>query len=319
MRQQTQDLFAANPTTCNQTYTDLLDFKRQDVRLHLNRVWQWYLKVGLPDDNFLSDFPIQTSKRLWEMETAWFLHNCGFSLSNRKAGADFRCESEGKAFEVEAVAVGPGDEDNPDIVKEVPLVGEGPGRCSETIYIPERERIELLRLTGAINTKAKKRLCDINKAVSDSSLPFLIALSVVDMPKMLSDWDMPAALKAVYRIGCQCVDFDPATRKPLRHRWQCRPRIQKGTESRENISTQMFCPGCGAPHHREISALLYSDLDFRDAGYPYNPREYRKRFILIHNADCTKRLARGSLSVGAEYWLEESGPNDYVLRDSKME
>lgn len=316
MRQRTKDLFSSSPTQCHPDYKCLLSSRMQNVRQHLNQVWQWYLECGLPDDHFLSEFPLQTSKRLWEMETAWFLHNCGFTLSSRKAGADFLCESEGKAFEVEAVAVGPGADDHPDLVREFTMANDGPVRCSKRINIPERERIELLRVAGAIDSKAKKRLCDIDKGVSDSSLPFLIALSVVDIPMMVSDWDMPAALKAVYPIGGQCYDIDPATGRFLRRRWQCRPQIQKGTEAKSNISTQIFCPGCGASHHREISALLYSNLNFREFGYPYNPWEHCRQFFLIHNADCTRELVHGSLNVKAEYWLEETSPNEYVLSKS---
>jgi hypothetical protein len=53
-----------------------------DVRLHINTLWQWYSDNGLADCNFLRDFPLQTTQRLWELEIAWLLHNCGFNLSN---------------------------------------------------------------------------------------------------------------------------------------------------------------------------------------------------------------------------------------------
>lgn len=314
----TETLFRSNLANCHPAYTDLLNSRRPHVREHIDRLWQWYREAGLPDAHFLSEFSLQTCKRLWELETAWFLYNSGFTLSNRKAGADFRCVSEGHTFEVDAVAPGPGASDHPDVVNEVPLLGDGAFRCSETIHIPERERIELLRLTSVIDTKAKKHVCDIKKGASDSSLPFVIALSVVDMHMVVSDWDMPAALKAVFTIGGQCYDIDPATSKLLRRRWQCRPQLKKGTESMAHISTQMFCPGNGAVHHREISALIYSKLDFRELGYPYAPEEHRKHFVLIHNANCSKPLARGSLKVGTEYWIEQTGDNEYVLCETKL-
>lgn len=157
---------------------------------------------------------------------------------------------------MDAVAPGPGSNDNPDFVNEIPMRGNGRFQCSETIRIPERERVELLRLTGAIDAKAKKHVCDIEKGTSDPSLPFVVAIGVLDMNMVVSNWDMPAALKAVFPIGAQCYDIDPATSRFIRHRWQCRPQIRKGTKSLEDISTQMFCPGCGAREHREISALL---------------------------------------------------------------
>jgi hypothetical protein len=319
MAPNTETLFAVTPANCHSAYTEILCSRMHHVREHLNRLWQWYLKSGLPDAHFLSEFPIQTHKRVWELETAWFLHNCGFTLSSQKAGADFRCESQDLMFEVDAVAPGPGASDHPDFVNEIPLSGDGAVRCSQTIHIPERERLELLRLTGVIDAKARKHECDMKKGVSDSALPFVIAISVIDMPMVVSDWDMPAALKAVFPIGGQCYDIDRATGKCLRHRWRCRPQIEKRTKALTDISTQMFCPGCGASRHREISALLYSKLDFREVCYPYSPEEHRKHFVLIHNADCTKPLDRGTLKVGVEYWIEQTGENEYVLSETTLE
>lgn len=54
-------------------------------------------------------------------------------------------------------------------------------------------------------------------------------------------------------------------------------------------------------------------------GYPYFPEDHRKRFCLIHNADCTKPLERGVLTVGDEYWLEPTGENEYVLSRATLE
>jgi hypothetical protein len=321
MKREVETLFSSKPANCHPAYINLLDSRMQHVREHIDSLWRWYRKSGLPDDNFLSEFRLQTCKRLWELETAWLLHNSGFALSNRKAGSDFRCVSNDFAFEVDAVAPGPGAYDHPDFVNEVVLHGEGAFRCSETIHIPERERLELLRVTTVIDAKAKKHVCDLKKGASDASLPFVIALSVVDMGMVVSDWDIPAALKAVFPIGGQCYDIDPATGKFLHRRWQCRPQIKKGTETVEQISTQIFCPGGGAAHYREISALLYGKLDFREHGYPYAPEEHCKHFSLIHNADCNKnkRLKRGSLKVGTEYWIEQTGDNEYVLCETKLE
>jgi hypothetical protein len=324
MKARTKTLFGVQCGNCHPAYAELLGYRMQHVREHLDRLWEWYQETGLPDANFLSEFPIQTRKRLWELEVAHFLHNCGFTLSNKKAGSDFLCESKAVTFEVDAVAPGPGSGDNPDRVDEIPLKGDGRFQWSEKIHIPERERVELLRLTGIINAKAKKHVRDMEKGVSDSSLPFVVAISVLDMNMVVSNWDMPAALKAVFPIGGQCYDIDPETSKFItskfiRHRWQCRPQIQKGTKSLEDISTQMFCPGCGTSEHREISALLYSEIDFRESGYPYLPEDHRKRFCLIHNADCTKPLGRGIVRAGEEYWIEPNGENQYVLSKTTLE
>jgi hypothetical protein len=313
------DLFELAPSKCHPFYTQLFASERMaDVRQHINTMWQWYAGRGLADAHFVSEFPIRTSQRWWELETAWLLRNCGFNLSKRHAGSDFRCERENIAFEVEAVVAGPGTEDHPDLVPEYPLTGSGRFQTSETINIPERERIELLRLTNAIDVKARKHLCDLEKGNSDPSVPFVIALSSVDLALMVAEWDMPAALKAVYPIGGQCYDLDPATGEFLSRRWQCRPQVNKGTPSRAAITTQVFCPGCGSAHHREVSALLYSTLNIREAGYPYPPREHQKRFVVIHNEDCTKPLAKGSIRTGAEYWLEPTGTNEYALAESRI-
>ena len=72
----------------------------QHVRRHLDGLWQRYRDCALADAHFLNQFPIQTRQRVWELETAWFLHNCGFTLSSGEAGSDFRCASQDFAFEV---------------------------------------------------------------------------------------------------------------------------------------------------------------------------------------------------------------------------
>jgi hypothetical protein len=320
MSKKSEGLFNSTQDGCHPVYKNLRSSARMaDVRLHINALWQWYFDNGLADRNFLSQFPIQTTQRLWELETAWLLHNCGFSLSKNRAGSDFHCEGANMAFEVEAIVAGAGAEGHPNFVKEYVLTGNAQFKCSETICIPEREQTELLRLTSAIDTKAKKHICDMRKGTSDPSLPFVIALSSVDMPMLVSGWDMPAALKAVYPIGGQCYGVNPVTSKFLCRLWQCRPQVQKGTASRAGISTQVFCPGRGAPHHREVSALLYSRVDCQKPGYPYPANEHRKHFVLIHNEDCIKPLARGTITTGAEFWLEQSGPKEYILAESKIE
>jgi hypothetical protein len=313
------NLFELNPTKCHPFYKQLCapDRIAEVRRQHITVMCQWYFEMGLADANFKSDFPIRTSQRWWELETAWFLRNCGFNLSKRRTGSDFLCERKNIIFEVEAVVSGPGEDAN--FVPEYSLTGSGRFQISETINISERERIEILRLTNSIDTKAKKHLWDIKKGYSDPSIPFVIALSPVDMPDMIANWDMPAALKAVYPIGGQYRKIDPATGEFLQGRgWNCRHLVNKGTPTHAAISTQVFCHGCGTEQHRKVSALLYSTLNIWVYGYPYSPSEHQKQFVVIHNEDCIKPLVRGSIKAGVEYWLEPTGTtNEYKLAEFK--
>jgi hypothetical protein len=277
-------------------------------REQINLIWQWFSDDRLADKNFLSDFPINTIQRWWELETAWFLKNCGFSLSKTKAGSDFICKKESIELEVEAVAPTPGTEGNPDFVPEI----------METVNLRERERIELLRLTSVINDKAKKHLSDIIKGHSDPSKPFIIALSPAGLPRMFAGWDMPAALKAVYCIGGQYYSIDPVTGQFLSRQWESRPQIHKKKLAPVPISTQVFCPGCGTDQHRQVSALLYSNMNIWVHGYPYSPTEHQKQFVLLHNEDSSIRLKKGLIKVGTEYWLESTG-NTYEFKLVKVE
>ncbi|WKZ21011.1 MAG: hypothetical protein QY305_10000 [Candidatus Brocadiaceae baterium WH-1] len=276
--------------------------------------------MELADANFDSDFPIQTGQRWWELETAWFLYNCGFDLSKKRTGSDFLCKRENIVFEVEAVVAGPGRKDHPDYVPEFTLTGSRQFQTSGTIKIPERERIEILRLTNSISTKAIKHLSDIKKGYSDPSIPFVIALSPVDMRDIIANGDMPAALKAVYPIGGQYRMIDPVTGEFLPgRRWKCRPLVNKKTPSHAAISTQIFCPGCGNEQSRKVSALLYSTMNIWIHGYPYSPGEHQKQFVVVHNNDCNIPLIRGTIKAGVEYWLESTGTtNEYELTESKI-
>lgn len=307
----TMDLFSSDSADCHPLYERLCesDPVSEVRRQHVSALWRWYLAAGLADDNFIAEFPKNTTQRWWELETAWFLSNCGYSLSKRRAGSDFLCKGPDVTFEVEAIAPKPGKEDKPDFVRPI----------SATTNLRERERIELLRLTSAIYNKARKRLGDIEKGSSDPSLPFLIALSPFDLPTMFSGWDMPAALKAVYPIGGQFYRIDPSTGQFLSKQWECRPALSKGSLHDEPISTQVFCPGCGTVAHRKVSGLLYSALDMWVYGYPYNPLEHQGEFIVIHNGDCDVPLRRGSVRAGTEYWLESTGdPGKYELKNEKL-
>ncbi len=300
------DRFNLNPSHCHPFYKQLCkpDQITEVCRQHINAIWQWYSAMELADKNFVTDFPKNTTQRWWELETAWFLHNCGYNLAKGKAGSDFLCKGENIVFEVEVVAPTPGKEGHPNFVPEI----------SNTNNLRERERIELLRLTSAIYDKAKKHLRDIEKGCSNPSLPFVIALSPADLPNMFSGLDMPAALKAVYPIGGQYYSLDPATGQALSREWECRLQIHKSALPKEPISTQVFCPGCGTEPYPQVSALLYSTLNVRVHGYPYSPCEHQKQFVVIHNGDCLKPLARGSIRAGAEYWLESTGnTNEYKL------
>lgn len=323
------NLFERNPIDCSSLlYKQLCtpDCIAEARRQHINDMWQWYSGMGLADANFVSNFHTETGQRWWELETAWFLRNCGFNLSkkhvgNDSPGSDFLCERENIEFEVEAVVAGPGEEDHPDYVPEFELTGSERFQTSGTINVPERERIEILRLTNSIDTKVRKHLCDIKKGHSDPSIPFVIALSPVNMPDMIANWDMPAALKAVYPIGGQYRKIDPATGEVLSgRRWKCRPLISKGTQSHAAISTQVFCPGCGNEQYREVSALLYSTMNIWIHGYPYSPGEHQKQFVVIHNRDCSKPLVMGTIKAGIEYWPEPTGTaNEYELAESRIE
>jgi len=281
-------------------------------RQHINTLWQWYVEQKLDDDNFISDFPIQTYQRWWELETAWFLYNCGFNISKTgAAGSDFICENKDITFEVEAIVATSGKEDTPDFVPE---------HSKEGSSITERERIELLRLTNAIETKAKKHLCDIRKRRSNPKLPFIIALSPIAMPPMIADWDMPAALKAVYPIGKMFYEINPTTGKLKNKQWECRPEVKKTDSQNPPPSTQIFCPGYGSGKHHAVSGLLYSTLNVWTCGYPYTPYEHQKQFAIIHNFDSIKPLAKGSIKAGSEYWIERTEIiNEYKVNEFKIE
>jgi|GEM_PF-4913340 len=308
------DLFNREPTTPHELFTQLCVTKNIERRKHLNSIWQWYFANRLSDKNFQSDFPINTSQRWWELEVAWFLKNIGVSLSvKNSAGSDFSCKLDDVKFEVEAVVAGKGSDKNPDCVNELIPLGAAIHKFTEHIQLEERERMELLRLTSSIETKARKHICDINKGYSDPSCPFIIAISPTDIKPLVSNIGIPAAVKAVYSIGEQYYAIEPSTGKFIEHGWNYRPLLHK-TSTAKPISSAYFLPTTKIFRYRNISALLFSTLDIWECGYPYTPYDHMKRFILVHNANCLNPLQRQSIKAGTEYWIEPTEHDDFLLK-----
>lgn len=276
-----------------------------EVRNHLNRMWAWYRSCGLQDPHFESEFKDKFCHRWWELQAAWFLKTIGCKISHENEGPDFVCSKDGVTFYVEAVTCSAGDQTKPDSVKPLP---------KGSYNLDEQQRVVSLRFTQAIREKTRKYWKFRKKAIVESGIPYVIALSPIQikLERSLASTGLqgePAIFNAVYGKGLDVISIDRLTGKSIAVHSQDRPSLIK---NQSTTRTNIFRPsGRRCDPYRGVSGILYSELYFDSR---HDDEALVDSFSLAHNANAAVGLRRGLLEVGSERTVEPSNDDWAIVR-----
>ena len=308
------DIFAYEPDDETDQWYKIVRERNDfiDIKKHINKMWEFFYTSGLSDPHFQQEFPVSLFHRWWEMEVAWFLFTKGFELKSSSSGPDFIGTKNGSTIYVEAVACEPGEPKSPDFPKK--LI-DGPYQEGEFkithVDLPERERLELLRIRNSIESKAKQYQNHIEKGLIDSKTPYVVALSPVMIPDMIADDDgIPSAVKAVYPVGQIYLSIDRKSGKAIDGGRSYRPKIEKTNKA--EIYTNIFLPSPLKENYEDISGILYSSCSFKKSLYL---NEMSESFIFIHNFVSSNSLKNSFFGDGMDYWIE-AGKAEYSLKNN---
>jgi hypothetical protein len=308
------DLFASSPDhTTDKWYKVIRD--RRDLmaaKEHFVEMWNFYYSAGLNDPHFTSEFPSRLCHRWWELEVAWFLSQKGFELKSSSYGPDLLCIKGDIKIYVEDVICEPGDPNSPDFPAELMPGPHNDGKVKVThVDLPERERLELLRLRNSIESKVHQYHQRLEKGHIDPQIPYILALSPVMIPDMISDGDgIPAVVKAVYPVGQIYLTIDRTSQKVIDKGRTYRPTIQKSSKS--DILTNIFLPLASQTIYAGISGILYSSCSFKRSDYLI---AMYQSFIFLHNYISNKPLELGCFGKNMDFWIEE-GDDEYHLKNN---
>jgi hypothetical protein len=233
-----------------------------------------------------------------------------------RAGLEIRCLDEGapdirvqlpdgRVLWLEATAP-TGGEESRDRVAHPPRPGPaGPG----VAYDVPTERM-ILRVSGALHTKAGKLRTYREQGVIAPEDQALVAISVRDIPHGISNFET-IGLGAVYGVGPQYVTFDPATLDVVDSGAQRRPQILRSSGSL--VDTEPFVHA-GFEH---VTGALISVADSANCPDPLG-----LDFRLFPNPNAVPAYTEGQLLVGHEWRLRPTDEKDVyqllgVLEHSK--
>jgi hypothetical protein len=272
-----------------------------EVKKHMCCLWRFFHSSNLHDSHFLSEFPVRLFNRWWEMEVAWFLHQKGWTLKSSSCGPDFICSKNDEDIYVEAVMCEPGDPNSENFPNEL-ISGPHEKDVFKVVDVslPERERLELLRIRNSIENKVYQYQQHLKKGLIAPNTPYIIALSSAMIPDMVSDSDgIPSIVKAVYPVGQIYMSFKKSSSERTGGGRTYRPQIDKNVGAK--VDTNIFLPSDMEDNYSCISGLLYSASSFKRTRYM---SEIGKTFLFVHNYIAQNRLNRNSFGEHMEYWLE---------------
>ena len=283
----------------------------KSVKEHIKKMWEFYYSKGLSDPHFMKEFPVHFCHRWWELEVAWFFFKQKFNLRNFTYGPDLICTKNNMTVYVEDVVSESGDQNSPDYPNAI-FVHEG--NVGEfkvaSVDLKERERVELLRLRNSIESKANKYYQWIEKGQIDQKTPFVLAISSVMIPDMISDGDgLPSIIKAVYPVGHITLKLNPKNQKVVEQGRAYRPKVQKSSKS--NIYTDIFLDNSSDTDYSCISGILYSSFSFRNTNYAKSPYH---SFIFVHNYNSRNPIEIGFFDNVIDYWIENREDN-FMIRN----
>ncbi len=301
------DLFAFEPTLkCDPWYGHVRDnagdSQVRQVRQWIQETWEWYYGLGLNDSHFVKQFPLNFCSRWWELKVASFLNAQGFHLHSNNDGPDLICEKDGKKIYVEDVVCGPGNDESPDYVGRISDPPPAEGRLHSVKDGLERERIELLRFTTAIDAKVMQYLKFLQDGKIDPKIPYVIALCPILIPETrLDEYYIPGVLNAVYPIGGEYWAFDRDGMRSVDVGRSLRPSVLNKNES--EVSTSIFHePDSG---YSGISGILYNQDDFKRFSNSINADVNNHQFVFVHNVSAINKIDIGFIGMSMDYWVQQ--------------
>lgn len=286
-----------------------------EVKTHMQNLWTFFHSSGLNDPHFLQEFPVRLFHRWWEMEVAWFLHQKGWTLKSSSRGPDFICSKDDNHIYVEAVMCEPGDPNSANCPTE--LI---PGPHEKNVFkvadvsLPERERLELLRIRNSIENKLNQYQNHLKKGLIDPKRPYVIAISSAMIPDMISDDDgIPSVVKAVYPVGQIYLSFNRGSTKATGGGRTYRPKIDKNSNA--EVNTNIFLSPLQNSSYACTSGLLYSASSFKRTRYLSIMSD---TFLFVHNFVACNPMQRCCFGEHMEYWIEEGeGEGEYLLKNNR--
>jgi len=311
------DIFEREPNdTTDQWYRvvrDRSDFK--EVKEYIWGLWNFFYELKLNDPHFVNEFPVRLFHRWWEMEVAWYLHLRGWSLKSGSSGPDFICCKGGKEIYVEAVMCEPGDLKSENYPKEL-ISGKHENGVFKVadVSIPERERVELLRIRNSIENKVNQYQKHRMNGTIDSKKSYVIALSSAMIPNMVSDDDgIPSIVKAVYPVGQFYLRFNQDSTEATGGGRAYRPKIEKNCNA--EVYTNIFLPSELENRYNCVSGLLYSASSFKRTR---NLDAIGSTFIFVHNFVSHNPVERCCFGEHMEYWIENGqDENEFLLKNDR--
>lgn len=156
----------------------------------------------------------------------------------------------------------------------------------------------ILRMSGAIETKAKKMEMDIKKGIILSDQPILLCISgggLDERMPMYPEGGYPQIVKAVLPVGDLTLWFNRETRELISREYKYRDSVNKiSKEGNLKIGTEIFLND----NHKHISAVVYS---WANAGNPIDREQWGSDFYIVHNPKATNPLPSGFAKCGVEY------------------
>lgn len=152
------------------------------------------------------------------------------------------------------------------------------------------------------------------KSLIDPKRPYVIALSTVMIPDMVSNSDgIPSAVKAVYPVGQIYLSFSRNSTKATGGGRTYRPKIQKNDTA--DVNTDIFLPSSRSQFYEGISGILYSNSSF--VGDPYLSA-MSNSFVYIHNFVSLNPVPQCFFGVNMDYWIEQEN-EDYLLKNNRVD
>ena len=181
----------------------------------------------------------------------------------------------------------------------MPWIGEKSDQLKEPppgeVYNVPHDQF-VLRLTAAIQEKAKKFDTYIENGTVQPSEPMVIAVSGGRLPFKFSDAPVPRIVRALFGVGDVGVQLDVKSGEIVSHFVQHQDRVFKRAGA--EVRTDAFLNH----EYDHISAVLYSAVDHVNC--KCSPGD---DFILVHNPHARVPIAKSWLRTCDQYSVEENG------------
>lgn len=230
-----------------------------EYRGFVEDLWKDYKPYA--DRHFLKEAQKNFLDRFWEMYICVAFFRRGFLIIKKgNEGPDFLTIIDDKKVWVEAVAPGPGVDQN-QIVEPIP---------GEVFQVPSVEII--LRYTTALSSKLEKYREYRGKGIVGENDCYVVAINSRKIPYAPLGWSLPYHVHALLPFGNLTMFFEKKTSEVKGPFYEYRDSVLKGNGA--EVSTKPFLE----PAYAGISAVIHSGVDCANG-----PSELGADFDILHN------------------------------------